>query len=295
MPPYSSSASVAKIAVCAVELDDVPGELGRLVDLRRPRRDPLPGERAHELPDLALLGRQRVVRHRVSLRARHDRPARPRPAADLRRDPRERPRAHDRPRRSRPSARSRSPATGSPAASACTRRALASPEVVDLGGRVVVPGLSRRPRPLPDLGARPDARSRSTAAARSPRRSRGSRRPAPGPGGVIRGLRLAERATGRPARSRRAARLDAVTGRAPAALIAKDYHSLWLNTAALALAGGELEVEGGVVERDARGEPTGVLREEAAWRFKRAPPARPRRRVRSRRCGPGCGSRRRAG
>ena len=27
-------------------------------------------------------------------------------------------------------------------------------------------------------------------------------------------------------------------------------------------------MEGGVVERDAAGEPTGVLREEAAWRFK---------------------------
>ena len=51
-------------------------------------------------------------------------------------------------------------------------------------------------------------------------------------------------------------------------MISKDYHSLWLNSAALALAGGDLEVEGGVVERDASGEPTGVLREEAAWRFK---------------------------
>ena len=62
--------------------------------------------------------------------------------------------------------------------------------------------------------------------------------------------------------------LDAVTGEPPAALIAKDYHSLWLNTAALALANGDLEVAGGVVERDAQGEPTGVLREESAWRFK---------------------------
>jgi len=43
---------------------------------------------------------------------------------------------------------------------------------------------------------------------------------------------------------------------------------LWLNSAALALAGGDLDVEGGVVERDERGEPTGVLREEAAWRFR---------------------------
>jgi hypothetical protein len=62
--------------------------------------------------------------------------------------------------------------------------------------------------------------------------------------------------------------LDAVTGDSPAALIAKDYHSLWLNSAALARAGGDLEVAGGVVERDVAGEPTGVLREEAAWRFK---------------------------
>ncbi len=50
--------------------------------------------------------------------------------------------------------------------------------------------------------------------------------------------------------------------------MAKDYHSLWLNSAALALADGDLEVEGGVVERDGRGEPTGVLREESAWRFR---------------------------
>ena len=62
--------------------------------------------------------------------------------------------------------------------------------------------------------------------------------------------------------------LDAVTGARPAALLARDYHSLWVNSAALALADGELEAHGGVVERDARGEPTGVLREQAAWRFK---------------------------
>jgi len=63
-------------------------------------------------------------------------------------------------------------------------------------------------------------------------------------------------------------RLDDVTGATPAAMIAKDYHSLWVNSAALSLADGDLEVRGGVVERDEQGEPTGVLREEAAWRFK---------------------------
>ena len=62
--------------------------------------------------------------------------------------------------------------------------------------------------------------------------------------------------------------LDRVTGEAPAALWSKDYHSLWLNSAALARAGGELDVPGGVVERDEAGEPTGVLREESAWQFR---------------------------
>jgi predicted amidohydrolase YtcJ len=62
--------------------------------------------------------------------------------------------------------------------------------------------------------------------------------------------------------------LDAVTGDTPAALWSKDYHSLWLNSAALALADGDLDVPGGVVERDATGNPTGVLREESAWRFR---------------------------
>ena len=72
-----------------------------------------------------------------------------------------------------------------------------------------------------------------------------------------------------------AGRRAAATGRrstrscpsVPVALRAHDSHSLWLNSAALALAGGDLETPGGVVERDADGEPTGILREEAAWRF----------------------------
>ena len=62
--------------------------------------------------------------------------------------------------------------------------------------------------------------------------------------------------------------LDAITGTTPAALWAKDLHSLWLNSAALALAEGDLEVAGGVVERDEGGEPTGILREESAWAFR---------------------------
>jgi predicted amidohydrolase YtcJ len=54
----------------------------------------------------------------------------------------------------------------------------------------------------------------------------------------------------------------------PVALMAKDGHSLWLNSAGLARANGDLRVPGGVVELDEAGEPTGVLREESAWHFR---------------------------
>jgi predicted amidohydrolase YtcJ len=59
------------------------------------------------------------------------------------------------------------------------------------------------------------------------------------------------------------AALDEVSGDVPVALLAHDWHSLWLNSAALAHAGGDLEVPGGVVDLEA-----GVLREEAAWSFR---------------------------
>ena len=62
--------------------------------------------------------------------------------------------------------------------------------------------------------------------------------------------------------------LDAVAGDLPIALWSRDYHSLWLSSAALARADGDLRVDGGVVELDEAGEPSGVLREEAAWRFR---------------------------
>jgi predicted amidohydrolase YtcJ len=64
------------------------------------------------------------------------------------------------------------------------------------------------------------------------------------------------------------AALDAIAPDTPVVLTSKDYHSLWLNSAALARAGGDLEAPGGVVERDGSGEPTGILRETAAWRFR---------------------------
>ena len=61
--------------------------------------------------------------------------------------------------------------------------------------------------------------------------------------------------------------LDAVAPGVRVALRAHDGHSLWLSSAALAAADRDLAVPGGVVETDDAGDPTGILREESAWRF----------------------------
>jgi len=137
---------------------------------------------------------------------------------------------------------------------------LATPEVVDLGGRCVLPGFTDSHVHFPTWAmtqreVKLDGAA-SLAEAVDRIRQSGSRR------GY--GWRDAEWTDGKPTR----AALDAVDAERPIAMWSKDYHSLWLNTAALELAGGDLEVEGGVVERDEHGEPTGILREESAWRFK---------------------------
>jgi predicted amidohydrolase YtcJ len=141
--------------------------------------------------------------------------------------------------------------------------ALPTPDVVDLGGRCVLPGftdshvhfptwsLAQRDVRLEGISGLGEALERVRAAQRHGTWVRGT------------GWRSAEWDE-----QPTAAALDAVTGDTPALLWSKDYHSLWLNSAALALAGGDLQVEGGVVERDAAGEPTGVLREESAWQFR---------------------------
>jgi predicted amidohydrolase YtcJ len=142
--------------------------------------------------------------------------------------------------------------------------ALPSPERVDLGGRCVLPGftdshvhfptwaLARHDVRLHDCGSLGEALDRVRAAARTGSWLRGQ------------GWRDADWPDGPPNRHA----LDEVEPERPAMLISKDYHALWLNSAALALAGGDLEVEGGVVVRDESGEPTGVLYERAAWQFK---------------------------
>ena len=141
--------------------------------------------------------------------------------------------------------------------------ALPTPERVDLGGRCVLPAFTDAHVHFPTWSlARTDVQLEGAASLAEALARIGRHRPA---GEWIRGhgWRDAEWDE-RPSREA----LDEVTGDTPAALWSKDYHSLWLNGAALARAGGELDVPGGVVERDAQGAPTGILREESAWRFR---------------------------
>jgi predicted amidohydrolase YtcJ len=64
-----------------------------------------------------------------------------------------------------------------------------------------------------------------------------------------------------------AAFLDKIAPDNPVVLTDESHHSTWVNSAALKLAGitrATQNPQGGIIERDARGEPTGVLRESAS-------------------------------
>ena len=147
-------------------------------------------------------------------------------------------------------------------------RALAPPDRVDLRGRCVVPGFADAHTHFPtwalalDEVRLEDTRSLDEALERV-REAMGSVRA----GGWLRGRGWRSGDWSPQVEPTRQV-LDAVTGETPAALLARDSHSLWLNSAALARADGDLNVPGGVVEVDERGEPTGVLREESAWHFR---------------------------
>ena len=146
--------------------------------------------------------------------------------------------------------------------------ALPGPDRVDLGGRCVVPGFTDSHVHFPTWAL---ARRRlSLEGARSLEEAVARVRDAVAEVEAERWLRGRGWRDGdwSPAAVPTCQALDAVTGDTPVALEAHDGHSLWLNSEALAQADGDLEVDGGVVERDERGEPTGVLREEAAWRFR---------------------------
>ena len=144
--------------------------------------------------------------------------------------------------------------------------ALASPEVVNLGGRCVLPAftdshvhfptwsLAQTQVKLDGCGSRDEALARIRDADVPP-------------GRWLRGYGWRDGDwTPRTEPTKEA--LDEVTGETPTIMISKDYHSAWLNSAALAAADGDLRVAGGVVEVDERGAPTGILREESAWRFR---------------------------
>jgi predicted amidohydrolase YtcJ len=147
-------------------------------------------------------------------------------------------------------------------------RELAGPERVDLGGRCVLPGftdshvhlptwaIAQRQLRLEGTRSLDEALSRVAAAVSGVERGR-----------WLRGLGWRS-GDWSPAAEPTKDALDAVTGDVPVALMSKDYHSLWLNSAALTFADGDLQVPGGVVERDENGQPTGVLREECAWHFR---------------------------
>jgi predicted amidohydrolase YtcJ len=146
--------------------------------------------------------------------------------------------------------------------------ALASPDRVDLAGRCVLPGLNdshvhfptwalaQRQVRLEGAASLDEALQRVAAATKEIQ-----------PGRWLRGMGWRAGDWSPPTEPTKEA-LDRVTGDTPTALMARDYHSLWLNSAALARANGDLEFDGGVVVRDERGEPTGVLREECAWHFR---------------------------
>jgi hypothetical protein len=141
--------------------------------------------------------------------------------------------------------------------------ALPTPERADLHGRCVIPAFTDSHVHFPTWSlARSDAQLEGAASLAEALARVGAHRAR---GEWVRGHGWRDAAwEEHPSRQS----LDGVTGDRPAALWSKDYHSLWLNTAALVRARGDLEVRGGVVERDAAGEPTGVLREESAWRFR---------------------------
>src|ERR687898_1785143 len=146
--------------------------------------------------------------------------------------------------------------------------ALASPEVVDLGGRCVLPGftdshvhfatwaVAQSEVRLEDTRTLEEAVARVRVAL----------------AGVPHGTWLRGRGwrsgDWSPSVEPTRHELDELTTDVPIALMARDSHSLWLNSAALARANGDLQVPGGVVERDELGEPTGVLREESCWTFR---------------------------
>src|SRR5690348_2950393 len=145
--------------------------------------------------------------------------------------------------------------------------ALVSPERVDLGGRCVLPGFTDSHVHFPTWAmAQHEVRLEGTTSVEEAvARVRDSLGASTGTWVRGRGWRSADWS---PTREPTKGDLDAIAPDRPVALMARDSHSVWLNSTALARANGDLQVPGGVVELDERGEPTGVLREESCWHFR---------------------------
>src|SRR2546430_6806608 len=132
--------------------------------------------------------------------------------------------------------------------------ALASPEVVDLRGRCVLPGFTDAHVHFPTWAlARKELRLEGASSlAETLQRIAGAVTGVPAGGWLRgRGWRAAEWAD---ATEPTKEALDAVAPDTPVALESRDGHSLWLNSAALARANAP--------------ESTGLLREVAAWDFR---------------------------
>ena len=144
---------------------------------------------------------------------------------------------------------------------------LPGPERIDLGGRCVVPGFTDSHVHFPTWAiAQHEVRLEGTTSLEAAvARVRDALPEASGTWLRGRGWRSGDWS---PPVEPTKHELDAIAPDRPVALMARDSHSVWLNSAALARANGDLQVAGGVVELDERGEPTGVLREESCWQFR---------------------------
>jgi predicted amidohydrolase YtcJ len=147
--------------------------------------------------------------------------------------------------------------------------------VIDLQGRCVLPGFTDAHIHLVAYAvglARIDLRDMSTLEAALEAVGRRAKRAAPGEwvlgrGWVFRGWGL----DSFPDRSM----LDGVAPACPVALSSLDGHVIWVNSVALDAAGitkDTLDPEGGEIERDGDGKPTGILKERAADELKEVIP-----------------------
>jgi predicted amidohydrolase YtcJ len=145
--------------------------------------------------------------------------------------------------------------------------ALPGPERIGLGGRCVVPGFTDSHVHFPTWAiAQHEVRLEGTTSLEEAvARVRDALPEASGTWLLGRGWRSGDWS---PPVEPTKHELDAIAPDRPVALMARDSHSVWLNSAALARANGDLQVPGGVVELNERGEPTGVLREESCWQFR---------------------------